>query len=83
MVKEKVLKPSIILRNVRPDNYNALRITESTEVEKALNELRIACREGKNVMEYTVNCARAGCTVGEQWKIFKEVFGLWKRPGVF
>ncbi|WP_298201172.1 acyl-CoA mutase large subunit family protein [Desulfosporosinus sp.] len=55
----------------------------SAEVEKALNELRIACREGKNVMEYTVNCARAGCTVGEQWKIFKEVFGLWKRPGVF
>ncbi|WP_088189491.1 acyl-CoA mutase large subunit family protein [Desulfosporosinus sp. FKA] len=55
----------------------------SDEVEKALNELRIACREGKNVMEYTVNCARAGCTVGEQWKIFKEVFGLWKRPSVF
>lgn len=56
---------------------------DSAEVEKALNELRIACRDGKNVMEYTVNCARAGCTVGEQWKIFKEVFGLWKRPSVF
>lgn len=55
----------------------------SAEVEKALHDLRTACREGKNVMEYTVNCARAGCTVGEQWQIFKEVFGLWKRPGVF
>jgi len=56
---------------------------DDAKVEKALNELRVACKEGKNVMEYTVNCARAGCTVGEQWKVFKEVFGLWKRPSVF
>ena len=56
---------------------------DNAKVEKALNELRVACKEGMNVMEYTVNCARAGCTVGEQWKVFKEVFGLWKRPSVF
>lgn len=56
---------------------------DNAAVEKALNELRIACKEGKNVMEYTVNCSRAGCTVGEKWKVFKEVFGLWKRPSVF
>ena len=61
------------LNDHRASRNNAL-------VEKALNELREACKEGKNVMEYTVNCARAGCTVGEQWKVFKEVFGLWKRP---
>lgn len=53
---------------------------DSAAVEKALNELKAACKEGKNVMEYTLNCARAGCTVGEQWKVFKEAFGLWKRP---
>jgi methylmalonyl-CoA mutase N-terminal domain/subunit len=56
---------------------------DDAAVEKALDELRIACKEGKNIMEYTVNCARAGCTVGEKWKVFKEVFGLWKRPSVF
>ncbi|MCM0759492.1 acyl-CoA mutase large subunit family protein [Sporomusa sphaeroides DSM 2875] len=56
---------------------------DNAKVEQALDELRVACREGKNVMEYTVNCARAGCTIGEQWKVFKEVFGLWKRPSVF
>lgn len=49
-------------------------------VERALNELKEACKEGKNVMEYTLNCARAGCTVGEQWKVLKEAFGVWKRP---
>jgi methylmalonyl-CoA mutase N-terminal domain/subunit len=64
------------LKEHRQDRDNA-------KVEKALNELRVACKEGMNVMEYTVNCARAGCTVGEQWKVFKEVFGLWKRPSVF
>jgi len=53
---------------------------DDAAVEKALSELREACKNGGNVMEYTVNCARAGCTVGEQWKILKEVFGLWRRP---
>lgn len=53
---------------------------DNAAVEKALAELKDACATGKNVMEYTLNCARAGCTVGEQWKVFKEVFGLWRRP---
>ena len=53
---------------------------DNAAVEKALAELKEACQTDKNVMEYTLNCARAGCTVGEQWKVFKEVFGLWKRP---
>jgi methylmalonyl-CoA mutase N-terminal domain/subunit len=42
--------------------------------------LKDACANGGNVMEHTVNCARAGCTVGEQWQALKESFGLWKRP---
>ncbi len=56
------------------------RTRDGKLVEDALEELRKACADGKNVMEYTVNCARAGCTVNEQWKVFKEVFGLWVRP---
>ncbi|KLU58674.1 methylmalonyl-CoA mutase large subunit [Peptococcaceae bacterium CEB3] len=55
----------------------------NAKVETALNELRTACKDGGNIMEYTVNCARSGCTVGEQWKVFKEVFGLWKGPSIF
>ena len=53
---------------------------DNAAAEKALAELKEACATDKNVMEYTLNCARAGCTVGEQWKVFKDVFGLWKRP---
>lgn len=56
---------------------------DNAKAEQALDELRVACKEGKNVMEYTVNCSRAGCTVGEQWKVLKEVFGLWKKPSMF
>ncbi len=53
------------------------------EVESALKALKEACKKGVNIVPYTLNCARAGCTVGEQWKIFKEAFGLWKRPSFF
>jgi methylmalonyl-CoA mutase N-terminal domain/subunit len=53
---------------------------DNAAVEKALAELKDACANGGNVMEHTVNCARAGCTVGEQWQALKESFGLWKRP---
>lgn len=65
----------------RLNEHRATR--DSAAVERALNELRGAIKDGKNIMEYTVNCSRAGCTVGEKWKVFKEVFGLWKRPSVF
>lgn len=50
------------------------------KVEAALNALRDACRKGVNIVPFTIECARAGCTVGEQWKVFKEAFGLWSRP---
>ncbi|OAT79497.1 methylmalonyl-CoA mutase [Desulfotomaculum copahuensis] len=53
------------------------------EVELALKALKDACQNGANIVPYTLNCARAGCTVGEQWKVFKESFGLWRRPGLF
>jgi len=53
---------------------------DAQKVEGALNALGDACKKGINIVPYTVDCARANCTEGEMWKVFKEAFGLWKVP---
>ncbi|OAT81693.1 acyl-CoA mutase large subunit family protein [Desulfotomaculum copahuensis] len=65
----------------RLNKFKAKR--NSLEVQESLNELYKACKSGINIVPYTLNCARSGCTVGEQWKVFKDAFGVWKRPGLF
>ncbi len=50
------------------------------QVNSALIALEDACEKGKNVMHYTVQCAKVGCTEGELFKVFKKAFGLWKPP---
>jgi methylmalonyl-CoA mutase, N-terminal domain len=50
------------------------------KVNQALLALEEACRNGKNVMTYTIQCARVDCTEGEIFKVFKRSFGLWKPP---
>ena len=58
-----------------------LREQRSNEkVDAALTSLEEACRRGKNIMPYTVQCARVGCSEGEIFKVFKKVFGLWRPP---
>jgi len=59
------------------------RLRQRRDNEKASNALSAlvkACKEGKNVMEYTVECARADCTEGEMRRALVEAFGLWKSP---
>ncbi|MCL5069784.1 MAG: methylmalonyl-CoA mutase family protein [Actinobacteria bacterium] len=55
----------------------------NTEAEKALKKLEEACAGHANIVPYSVQCARAGCTEGEIFKVFKKVFGLWKPPVIF
>ena len=59
------------------------RLRQHRDNEKAdncLNALKDACRQGGNVMDYTLECARADCTKGEMRRAFVEAFGLWKPP---
>ena len=59
------------------------RIRQHRDNEKAsncLNALKEACKRGDNVMDYTLECARADCTEGEMRRAFVEAFGLWKSP---
>jgi methylmalonyl-CoA mutase N-terminal domain/subunit len=54
---------------------------DNEKVNGALTALEDACkRRGTNVVPYTLQCARAGCSEGEMFKVFKKVFGLWKPP---
>ncbi len=53
---------------------------DNEKVGTALTALEDACKRGKNVVPYTLQCARVGCSEGEIFKVFKLAFGLWKPP---
>lgn len=44
-------------------------------VEQALDEIREACREGKNVMPALVDGALANCTLGEMVQAMADIYG--------
>lgn len=56
---------------------------DEEKAQKALSDLESACKSDKNIIPYSLECARCGCTEGEIFKVFKKAFGLWKPPGVF
>jgi methylmalonyl-CoA mutase, N-terminal domain len=66
------------------DRLERLRLSRDNErVAAALAALGEACRKGENILPYSVACARARCTEGELFKVFKEAFGLWKPPALW
>jgi len=61
-----------------------LRMNRNNEkVNKALAGLKEACAKRRNILPYSVECARARCTEGELFKVFKEAYGLWKPPALW
>lgn len=58
-----------------------LRLNRDNErVEHALKALQDACTGNESIFPYSVECARARCTEGEVYKVFKKSFGLWRPP---
>jgi methylmalonyl-CoA mutase N-terminal domain/subunit len=55
---------------------------DNEKVGLTLKALEKACRSGENIVPYSLDCAKAYCTCGELFQVFKEAFGLW-RPPVF
>jgi (2R)-ethylmalonyl-CoA mutase len=49
-------------------------------VSAALDALRAAAREDRNVMEPSIACARAGVTTGEWGQVLRELFGEYRAP---
>ncbi|MEK7246309.1 MAG: methylmalonyl-CoA mutase family protein, partial [Pseudomonadota bacterium] len=53
---------------------------DGAAVEAALSGLERAAREGLNVMEPSIACARAGVTTGEWADVLRRVFGEYRAP---
>ncbi|HHN72616.1 MAG TPA: protein meaA, partial [Thermopetrobacter sp.] len=53
---------------------------DGAAVTEALAALRAAAAEGRNIMEPSIACARAGVTTGEWGKVLREVFGEYRAP---
>jgi (2R)-ethylmalonyl-CoA mutase len=49
-------------------------------VETALAELQSAAKEGRNIMEPSIACAKAGVTTGEWGATLRQVFGEFRGP---
>jgi (2R)-ethylmalonyl-CoA mutase len=53
---------------------------DAKAVKQALHDLEAAAREGRNVMEPSIACARAGVTTGEWGATLRQVFGEYRAP---
>ena len=53
---------------------------DAKAVEKTLADLESAAKEGRNVMEYSIACAKAGVTTGEWGSTLRRVFGEYRAP---
>jgi (2R)-ethylmalonyl-CoA mutase len=53
---------------------------DAKAVARALKELEDAAREGRNIMEPSIACAKAGVTTGEWGSALRRVFGEYRAP---
>jgi (2R)-ethylmalonyl-CoA mutase len=53
---------------------------DNRAVGRALDGLKQAAREGRNIMEPSIACAEAGVTTGEWGATLREVFGQYRAP---
>jgi (2R)-ethylmalonyl-CoA mutase len=53
---------------------------DAKAVNTALDELARAAREGRNIMEPSIACAKAGVTTGEWGGCLREIFGEYRAP---
>jgi (2R)-ethylmalonyl-CoA mutase len=53
---------------------------DQAAVAKALDDLAAAAREGRNVMEHSIGCAKAGVTTGEWGQTLREIYGEYRAP---
>ncbi len=53
---------------------------DAVEAEKALGALQSAAQEGRNIMEPSIACAKAGVTTGEWGETLRKIFGEFRAP---
>ena len=63
------------------DRLNKWRISRNqTSVKNALNNLRTAALEGKNIMPASIEAAKAGATTGEWAQEMRNIYGEYRGP---
>ncbi|MBT5432599.1 MAG: protein meaA [Alphaproteobacteria bacterium] len=63
------------------ENLKAWRAARDTDAATAAVEnLKSAAREGRNIMEPSIACAKAGVTTGEWGRALREAFGEYRAP---
>jgi (2R)-ethylmalonyl-CoA mutase len=63
------------------ERLNAWRESrDGKQAAAALEELRRAATEGRNVMEASIACAHAGVTTGEWGELLRDVYGEYRAP---
>ena len=53
---------------------------DANAVQAALARLRAAAQEGRNIMEPSIACAKAGVTTGEWGDTLRQIFGEYRAP---
>jgi methylmalonyl-CoA mutase N-terminal domain/subunit len=80
----EILKVSEAAESVQCERLAALRATRNaTAVTRALEALRSAAAEGRNVMPAMLDCARSYCTLFEIRHELETIFGSYREPVFF
>jgi len=53
---------------------------DKDKVAQALDQLREGVQKGKNILEISIECAKAGVTTGEWGGAMREIFGEYRAP---
>ena len=59
------------------------RRRDSRAVKRDLDDLKSACKTGKNVMPFCIQAVKDLATVQEICDVYREVFGEYRDPGLF
>lgn len=78
---ETFLTPDSEAENSQIENLKAWRAQrDHAAVAEALQQLEATARAGSNIMEASIQCARAGVTTGEWGGKLRDVFGEYRAP---
>jgi methylmalonyl-CoA mutase N-terminal domain/subunit len=59
------------------------QIRDNPKVKELLNQIRIASKNGENLMPYIINAVREYATIQEICDVWRDVFGRYSDPGYF
>lgn len=78
---ETFLTPDAEAESSQIENLKAWRAArDNAAVEAALIDLEAAAKDGRNIMDSSIACAKAGVTTGEWGDKLRSVFGEYRAP---